>query len=782
VPSFCALVVLVAVLATGTAAQKEPEGSAWSEYDKKTDLNGTWTSTTGDKMRIYEVRQQGDSVMFTAEDENFTGQLSGASLDLSDTLNEKTVNSKLPDWVRKLLIGQPVYIRGTLNPDGHTIDAKLIGKKERWEVTGNEKKITGVEDTTTSLPLVREPIRYYIADMKLDYAGWKEYVDKVRERLNTANQHLIVADAEFDSAKKALDNEQITLGGLKQHLEKINQAQQQAGQKASKCTPDEAQKTSAYRDAQKALRDATNKAETARQLYEANKLEPGKPVTVSAKTTSDYFQKKYEEAQAEVARQEAHLKQVMDDMGFTREVEAARAQFEAFKPKVAAAQKAYDQQAAKVAAAQDSATKAQATFAAASKEFSEALAAQKLVQGTPIPRFSDVRVASGPSVKYHAEFWSPDEALRKLDPQIWEAADRLERMNGRRYEAKAEFLARHAEAQEAGEAWANAIMTSAYLQAGVETCSYGIDMVKAAKGGPVGVIAELAKKVTEAAMFGSIEFYEPDIELKKDWEDPAETLLPDDILRTTGKGIVKNPVNGNIIEAAAFTFEKNHNIRVIEELTAARANNETLREAEKQLQESLERYEEAKGALLWKLEPKDPFLDPKKYDKWKNWKKNGGDLAKDIAKDLAADELKKIIGEYFEGEAAREYLIKEGTAAAAAKIFLMASTRYWKSYDTYQTLVALRSEVLKLYDPKKGANIDPPEWFRRGQDLSVELKPLVSTGAEAGGGGPSPNLKVTIGGRPLRAGAGTYRFLIDSAEKLKHDGNGGVQLEIQLVP
>jgi hypothetical protein len=764
------------VLAAGAAAQKKPEGSAWNSAGNPPDLTGTWTSGNGDKVREFRVYQRGSSVSLGSEQgEDFKGTFSGGSLEVSDKLSEKTVNQGLPDWVKQRLIGQPVTIKGTLNQDGHTISAKFYGKREHWETKGDQKVITGVEDVTFDLPLEKEPDRYYIADWKVDYSGWQDYVQKVREKLDAANAHQQAAEIYLNSAKKALDEEQLTLPNTKQRLEKRKQALLEAGQVAIKCGPDESQKTDEYRQVEKDLGVAQVKLGRARKMYEDNQLPPGKPAPESAKAMAALMQKKYEEAKDKVEQLEARLKELQKQIGFTRDVEAARARAAALIPKVAEAQAAYDQQVAKVAEAQNTFDKNQAKYTQTSQEFSEALAAVKLVQGTPVPRFRDVRTDSGPSVKFHAELWSPDEALRLLDPQIRDAAELVQRMDERRHTTQAEFLSTQREAIAAMDAWADSIMTSALLQAGVETCYYASDIVKASKAGPVGILAELSKKCVENWL-SPTKFYEADVGLDKDWSNPALDLLPDNVLGvaskngptwgTAEKRVYKTLGTGDAFKAVAAKYNLEHDVRVLQEAIGDGGSVADIGKLADKFEKSFTEFEKAKTALN-PLQVKG-FL-----------KANLTSYAEGAAKDITKEALKQMIGELVEGETGRDYMLKEMVATGAARFHLVATSRYWKVYDKYQDLVNLRTAILEGYDRQRGVKVDPPEWFRRSATLYVTLKGLEGTGTQAGG--PGPNIKVWIGGRPLRSSS-ELRFVIDSAEKLKHDGNGGVVLDIRVTP
>lgn len=765
------------VLAAGAAAQKKPEGSAWNSAANPPDLTGTWTSGSGDKVREFHVYQRGSSVSMTSEQgEDFEGTFSGRSLEVSDKLKETTVNKGLPDWVKSQLIGQPVTIKGALDQNGHTINAKFYGKREHWETKGDTKEITGVEDVSFDLPLEKEPDRYYIADWKVDYSGWKDYVEQVRKKFDAAYAHQQAAQIERDSAQKTLDDEQLRLSTYRELLDKRKQAQFDAQQAGLKCGPDESQKTDEYRQVEHDLGVAQVKLGRAQKVYEDNKVPPGKPAPESAKKAEELTRAKYEEAKANVEQLEARLKQLQDKIGFTRDVAAARARAAALAPKVAEAQTAYDQQATTTGEAQDKFDKAQAKYTQTSQEYSETLAAQKLVQGTPVPRFQDIRAASVPMVKFHAAFWSPDEALRLLDPQIRDAAAVVQRMDEGRRKAKDEFLSTQREASAAMKAWGDSIMTSALLQAGVETCYYASDLVKASEGGPVGILAELSKKCVES-WISPTSFYEADVALDKDWSNPALDLLPDKVVGVASKngptwGIAEKRVyktlgTGNAFKAIAAKYNVEHDTRVLMEAINDGGSVADIGKLADKFEKSFTSFEKAKTAL-------NP-LQVKGFLK-ANLKSYGEGLAKDVSKEA----LKQMIGELVEGETGRDYMLKEMVATGTARYYLLATSRYWRAWDKYQDLVNLRSAILEDYDAKKGAKVDPAEWFRSGADLQVDLKPQQGTGTQAGG--PGPKIKIWIGGKLLEPGGSDFRFVIHSAEKLKHDGNGGVTLDIRVTP
>ena len=116
----------------------------------------------------------------------------------------------------------------------------------------------------------------------------------------------------------------------------------------------------------------------------------------------------------------------------------------------------------------------------------------------------------------------------------------------------------------------------------------------------------------------------------------------------------------------------------------------------------------------------------------------------------------------------------------------MASVRYWEARDHHEAAVNLRQEIIKRYDAKNHMKINENRTFREGSDIVIEMKDASwwDTG-KAYKIKPKREVEVYLGGKKAEWVKRDENFLLLTfklkAERLHHDGNGGVKLEVRVI-
>jgi hypothetical protein len=605
--------------------------------------------------------------------------------------------------------------------------------------------------------------RYLITGFHVNDREYDRRKVELEAAVREGEAKLKAARGKADASKKALEAEASHCAALNEVLRKLKEAADDASARAALAEPEDKEKSARYREVEAELKKARRGVERMLARVEEEDVANRKAPSESGDKTVAYYKKELEAAASKAKALEAELLRLQDGLGFTaRRAKAAADAVELFK-KYRARVLESEAQAKRLEESREAHEKDLGEVETRRKAHAEALQALEKLKATVALRVTAAKVYDETTLFYDAYQWAPTEGLALIDEHIAKVEDSLKELDDLRYETKLDFLKYNHAALEAGEDYEAAIMQSAFYQATVEAAYFGEELIQAmCKKGPPGLIAELAKKSIEIAVFGPMKLEEVEV------AEIDTTLLlptPSKAGETAAKRLlVKQPLS-NAAGLAASKYVESQSRELLRQAMA-----EPLRQAAEipalkdAVKAAVKKFAEAKAkaTILGDL------------------KGNAKSFLEGMLKDVSKAAAKKLIAEYFEGQAASDYFGKQALAAGATQLYLLASHRYWKAFDLRSNLRSEREAVLRTWDPAKGLTTAKNDWFKRGRTLTIELTAVPADGEEAKAGAKLPEIEVKLGGQPAERYGEKLHFRVDTFS-LKNNG-GGVTLEVVVRP
>jgi hypothetical protein len=174
------------------------------------DIAGIWS----DGRHAVEIEQNGSKITLrTITGQEFRGNIADGKIDLKDVLSSDTVGKGLPDSVRQRLVGQEVYVRGTVHADKNFIDATYVDKDVEWGKNPSGQEIAQFKDLRIPMPLTRlkitarweEPQDTMGAHLKLE--GFNKTLAAVRYVPKKSEAVLLLDGKGVDLSRKISDIE-----------------------------------------------------------------------------------------------------------------------------------------------------------------------------------------------------------------------------------------------------------------------------------------------------------------------------------------------------------------------------------------------------------------------------------------------------------------------------------------------------------------------------------------------------------------------------------------------
>lgn len=608
-----------------------------------------------------------------------------------------------------------------------------------------------------------EKDRYLITGFFVNDRKYEQRKGELETAIREGESELQNAEKKAEETGKQLAAETSVCEEVNKVVRKLKEAADDAAARAALLGPEDKEKSAAYRDVEARLQKARRAAERSFvRLQEEDEANRRNPSDTGAKTV-EYYRKEHAETTAIVKELESALAKLQDSIGFTARRSKAAADAVELARKYRERAKESQANAAKVAEAKDRHEKALDAVDQARKKYVDAVQAMERLKSTVALRITAAKVYDDATLYYDAFQWAPKEGLDLIDQSISELDERIRQLDDLRSTTKGDFLRYNAEALTAGENYEDAIMQSAFFQAAVETAYFGSDIIRAmGKGGPVGLVKELANKVIDLAVFGPMKLEEAEIQ-----EISESMFLPTraKVEETAAKrfGVKQQASNATGIIAAKYVESQAQSV-LKQELQDRIASASEMKELLEAAQEASKKFKEAvaKGTLI------------------KGLKANASSFLEGLAKDLSKAALKKALAEWFEAEAAMDYFAKQTIAAGATRLYLMASYRYWKAFDLRSDLRKQREAILRTWDPVRGLTTRKNDWFKRGRRLTIDLKAVVPSEDEKKAGAAMPAVEVKLGGQRAERLGDTFAFQVDTST-LKNNV-GGVALEVVVDP
>jgi hypothetical protein len=745
--------------------------------------NGTTTiSGSGGKIILVETNRSGRPL-------RYEGTYRLGRIDARHAIRHADdMDQALPADIRAQLAGMGLHFTLRLETcrDGQRLEGRWGSQHVTYNMFRQVERVHDPYDKPFVISRAGSAPDYQIVRLDVSYAAWEAAQAQLRARHSLAADDLKRAEERLRQENAAYNQRSTETNAALRAFAKAEQAREAAERAIVDYVPADAAKNDAYRALERRRVPLARRIDN---LYDGiiAAADAGRPAAPAAFDNYDRMRAELDGIDRELARLDQAL-------GFDDERQRLRkAATEAFVAMVRAEITLHG-----AAAVQDLARARENEADVAYFEAQQKLSAaeQELARFTSgAVRISGVTAEDGAILKYETVYWDPREVLAFLDREIPELERVLKRAAAARREARADFLDRQANASQLQNELADAIMTSAWAQAGVETAFNLYDVVeKTLEAGPIGAIGEGGKKLVEAVILGPPGFYEPAMapelltgdggpfaDIRKD----VEVALKYSAKRgfktgITGQGaslLVKKYIETRstqtymrlIDQAVQGSMETGYRIagpsqamKAVEAFEAMERARENFRKALKD--GAFPRYADIAGKSL-KETLKNAAKDPRTRK-----------LGVAIAKDIAKGELKEQVGEWIEGSAMRAYIAAEAEARLATQIFLAAGSVYWEARDPYEARVAERREILRQYDPRNHMQIRRNERFPDGASILIVLRdgegrPLSAT---------NHAMTVTLGGRPPKETARDEFFFIFDAADLEHDGKGGVVLDISV--
>ncbi len=733
-------------------------------------LSGQWRDSQGDKFTIEQTGQH--VTLITTTKRVFAGDLVGDTMVLKHQLSYEETMPNLPAEVRQLSTGVEVEIRGTVSADRNTIEGKYVGKEPKWKEKDGQYTIESFDDVPSPRTLHRNG--YHIASLKIDYNGWEITHPKLHNAVTDAKDALTRAQAAFAEMRKKLEAEFAVMQSKTSDLDQKEAVLDDAIKRATATAPPENSKSAAYKAAEASLHRLDARQTRLETLFaDKDNMKHAPPSAVSA------LLQEYEDDKQKVVDLEAKLKSMRDAMGFTAEVDAAKKDAEVkYEIYFQAYKEAYKQR-SNVDLAEHRAVLAGQLLDQRRDAYTRAVQEEQLFKEDGSPLVTSVRVGS----YYDAVYWTPDEALRDLNPTISNLEDYLKELAERREQNRVEFMRARQSAAAASDRLYRGQIKSAIGQAAVESGFYFYDVIKAGrKGGIFGAGAEAVKKGIEGLIFGAPQFAEAEI-------------APEDIngiLRQSGwslftnspKRAGKTAVTGNWTGLVVANYLKEKKMAAFEaswrELMRDNPVEQRLREIDptfsNRFSSEVGKYlaEERKDAL----EAGAKYVQARDSALFRDWGKElGKKFIIGLAKDVLKQRMKQNVANFFESEEYLDFIQADLESRAAALILVRDSSRYNDALDMHAYFLQIRAEILKQYDPNNHLQIRRNETFYSQAQLPIELEDRYDV---QGGHAAARQVTVTLGERGADGqGAGQLRYTV-GAYDLEQDADGGVKLVVKV--
>lgn len=366
------------------------------------------------------------------------------------------------------------------------------------------------------------------------------------------------------------------------------------------------------------------------------------------------------------------------------------------------------------------------------------------------------------------EAWAPFEAIQRIQEDTDRLGKLLKELKKQKDESYARFREAAEEASRALDQVAQAIWSSAWRQAAIETGYYAYDVFGKGwkKGGPFGALTEALGKAAEAYVMGggAIKFKEADPKaIEKRMEEQyglkpgifadtvekldniaAKRVLKDTIFRET-----KKQANQRLMAPLTQTFLVDHMtdqlIRGMEKGSPV-----TVNELERRCKKLVNYNDNLKN--LKKTKPYQLRNFVQGFFK---------DVSKDLLKDMAKLEEVNAWEPFFE---------KDIWARLCFAGFQETNQLYWDTYDQYMAWQALRDALVKGYDPKSGFMAKKTALLKDGEHYAIQLELQNPRGKQE---------KVWVGIREARL-AGDHKFSIQAKDLKPSNEKGDVVLKIEV--
>lgn len=755
------LAALFSLLALATAcAQGQPKHS----------LTGTWTDSRGNDVEFTENAD--GSVTLTTEAKNtFTGTLKGFQLELHGTLKLEETRKSLPDDIRKDITGEPTSVKGTVDASGDKITGFYYDKDPEWTVKNGVYSITKMRDGRVEMNFTR--LEYKIADVDIDYTGWELANAHAKSAMEDARDELAKREKDYEDARQAFEDARTKEQDAKAKVDAAKTALDAATARAAQdAVPKDSEKSKDYKAHERSLRLYQQQMQFAWDEIQKANAAGRQPSATVWDAYEKYKQLADREQTALGGMPETKValdrkKAALDDVAYVDDLSSCQTHMTSYCRYWLAYSDYSKGPQNDLFMAGSKKEYAQRRVDEAKEKFTTAYQAWDKFASSDSPRIHDIWTKVDKNNRYQAEYWMPVDELKQLGEEIPVYRQRLTQLAETRAQAQQEFRDASREDFEAGNKYADSIWKSALGQASVEALM--IIGVGAAKGGLVGILKEAGTKLLFAPATGLPKFYDP--------QEQAISYAPADNLKEAGiyvgKDFAKGAVSGLKDDAlnVAKSYLAQRDPKVIAQ-AYANVRYMSLSGFDKAFSD----YQAARGAL--------------QAAKSKLLSGAGMNLATGFvvaaAKDIAKDTMKKAVANYFQGAAFEAFMRAEIRVNIARLDLLKVSELYWQCSDALDTKTNLRYDILRQYDAKNNMKIERNDRFYKGQDLVIEIVDLsrwYSKTYDWKTKAPR-QIEVIVGGKkatPIDRGDNqpVMSFKV-KAEGLKHDGDGGVKLQINV--
>jgi hypothetical protein len=363
-------------------------------------------------------------------------------------------------------------------------------------------------------------------------------------------------------------------------------------------------------------------------------------------------------------------------------------------------------------------------------------------------------------------------SMDKLDSDIATVRGALAALDHQREAALSNFLQAEQRASAALDNVTQVIWSTAKYKAAVDFISNLIDVVKAAKnGGLIGASAETLKKVAETLIkeytydagpgrYGSkgAEEFNADFDAKLTNAYVGKIAFKTGVERLAKETVSKTAKDALNKSLGTLVFEKVYGtVPALYEQAAAQLSNLANPGVEeiKQIQEAVD----AKAAQFTSLGGSYAGQPVKT----KGIGTTIGDLATSILKDVAKNTIKYHF-DVLEQQAWLAYFEQEIIARTYFPFYQATAGAYWKAYDTYDSLMQQKAQLLQGYKPTGDARVTRDDYFPTDTYLTILISggfpypcALQASGQCVGGPYVNTRLKILVGGGPsLRDTGATY--------------------------
>jgi hypothetical protein len=763
--------LLAILLMEPLAVAQQPEHPHTVSPPAKIDLNGRWKDQYSSDV---EITQTGNSVTVkTSPTTVFTGTLSGDWLDVSHDLSFEETRKDLPSEIRVMITNEKVFIRGKVAADGQSIDASYIESNPDWENVERQYKITAMKEGRTPLPLTRGG--YHISELVIDYTGWEVLHTQLKQKIVDAEGDLQLAQSMLDGTKKAYDAARAKLDAAKAAVTDAQSQLDAAMAKAAASSPPESTKSAQYKQTEAKLKQRQARHDQLYQrIQDLPKVSPNADPSVMDKLLQEYDQ-----TGADIKALQATLQSLQDKSGFSAQQQAAKQEADRLDDIYWERRKTAAHAESDLEIAYDVSRRAEQRVDQKREDLAKAQGDWDKFNLEASPRIVDVQLGK----YYHAQYWTPVDVLKQIDPSINELQAELDRMEEIRKHDREMFKEAGDKSLEKGRDLYRAQWKSFAAQAGVETLNNIYDVVKAAGNGAglAGAAGEAVKKLVEAFILGPAEFAEPEFDRKRAEEVFKERALElgADVLKEGYKAVSLSPTTEVVVtkflevktrRAFDDSWKQLMKDNVVEQRIAQldpkfaeewpKLVGDDLAKSRKEMERAAENYAEALGHGGFR-----------KYAQ-----KMGKDFASSLIREVAKKEIQKQIADFIEGDAWLECTEADLEVHAAFMVMMRDAAHYYAVKDKYEFLVDVRNKIYEHYDPKHEVQVLVNKSFYDTAAVLVLLEDL----SRQEGKSEDREIEINLGGQIAERGSGSkLRFAVNALD-LEHDSSGGVKLTIKV--